>query len=376
MRPQHSQSRAEALAARATVAVVTALPKEIAAMEAMLDDPVDHSTPGRAPGEYVLGEVPSKEGSTHAVVVVCSSAGEDLAAAHLSVLLERFPRIESVLMVGIAGAAPDPTKPEHDVRLCDVVVSDSSGVKQYDFDKETFKGGVLKKEPRFPPRPPGARLLNAVAELERLELSGSRPWEGHLRRGKKLKWTRLPTAPDELHATDEPSQIVARLSDVNRRPKKPMVFRGPIASANKLLKNAKLRDELRDTYGVKAVEMEAAGVADAAWLASAGYLVIRGTCDYCDEYKCDPWQGRAALVAAAYARAVLERTRSADLTPSDCATIGSEATSDRDEQGSTGSCSSDAKKAEHTDSASQDVNGRSSIIEALRNKPCSFPSWK
>ena len=357
MRPQHSQARAEALAARATVAIITALPKELAAMEAMLDHPVDHSTPGRAPGEYVLGEVPSKEGGTHAVVAVCSSAGEDLAAAHLSVLLERFPKIESVLMVGIAGAAPDTSKSEHDVRLCDIVVSDSSGVKQYDFDKETFKDGVLKKEPRFPPRPPGARLLSAAAELERLELNGIRPWEAHLRRGKKLKWTRLPTAPDELHSTTDPTQIVMRLNDPNRRPKKPMVFRGPIASANKLLKNAKLRDELRETYGVKAVEMEAAGVADAAWLASVGYLVVRGTCDYCDEYKCDPWQGRAALVAAAYARAVLERTRSADPTPSNCAITGFEAAPGRNEHESKQNCSNDVRTVEHVDSAPHDING-------------------
>jgi len=35
-------------------------------------------------------------------------------------------------------------------------------------------------------------------------------------------------------------------------------------------------------------------------------LVVRGICDYCDDNKNDLWQGYAAVVAAAYTRALLE----------------------------------------------------------------------
>jgi nucleoside phosphorylase len=47
---------------------------------------------------------------------------------------------------------------------------------------------------------------------------------------------------------------------------------------------------LRNRFGVKAVEMEAASVADAAWEPQVGYLVIRGVSDYCDPGKNDRWQ--------------------------------------------------------------------------------------
>jgi hypothetical protein len=89
-----------------------------------------------------------------------------------------------------------------------------------------------------------------------------------------------------------------------------------IRSANVLLKDAAKRDALRDTFKVKAVEMEASGVADAAWEHTVGYLVVRGICDHCDAHKDDAWQMYAAVVAAAYARAVLEQTRSNDPGPS------------------------------------------------------------
>ena len=62
---------------------------------------------------------------------------------------------------------------------------------------------------------------------------------------------------------------------------------GPIASGNRLVKNVKLRERLLKTFSVKAIEMEAAGVADDAWLQQTGYFVVRGTCDYCDEHKND-----------------------------------------------------------------------------------------
>jgi hypothetical protein len=54
------------------------------------------------------------------------------------------------------------------------------------------------------------------------------------------------------------------------------------------------------------VEMEGFGIAEATWNLGRGYLVVRGICDYCDSHKNDVWQGYAAVVAAAYARAVLE----------------------------------------------------------------------
>lgn len=304
-----ARERAESLASLATVAVLTALPVEQAAMQLMLDGPVQYSTPGNAPGEYWLGTVPSTDGREHVVVLGPCSVGENLAAANATILFERFSRIETVIMVGIAGAVPDPTKPEEDVHLGDVVVCNGDGVVQYDYDKEVLKAGGVTSEPRHPPRPPSSRLAAAAEELRSGAMLNRRPWEEYFARADDFSWARRPTTPDELHSHETPERKIERLADPDRARGRPRIFSGRIASGNKLLKNAKLRERLRCTFGVRAVEMEASGVADASWLQRAGYFVVRGTCDYCDEYKNDAWQGYAAMIASAYTRALLEQTR-------------------------------------------------------------------
>jgi nucleoside phosphorylase len=303
------------LAIQATVAVLTALPAEQAAMELMLDSPVQYSTPGNAPGEYWLGTVPSKDGREHCVVLGRCAVGENLAAANATILFERFPRIETVIMVGIAGAVPDPSKLEADVRLGDIVVCNSDGVIQYDYEKELRKAGKVTTESRHPPRPPSARLAAAAEELRSGALLNRRPWEEHFARADGHSWAQRPTSSDDLHSHLAPHEVLERLVDLDRARGMPRVFSGRIASGNKLLKDAKLRERLRSTFGVRAVEMEASGVADASWLQRAGYFVVRGTCDYCDDHKNDEWQGYAAMIAAAYTRALLGQTRA--MTPPD-----------------------------------------------------------
>jgi len=89
--------------------------------------------------------------------------------------------------------------------------------------------------------------------------------------------------------------------------RQPKLHYGLIGSSNLLLKEPRLRDRLRDEYKVRAIEMEGSGIATATWVSgNAGYLLIRGICDYCDSHKNDMWQGYAAVVAAAYARALIE----------------------------------------------------------------------
>ena len=75
---------------------------------------------------------------------------------------------------------------------------------------------------------------------------------------------------------------------------------GPIGSGDKLMKNARKRNELRDKYNVIDLEMEAAGTMNRIPVG-----VIRGVCDYGDEHNEKVWQPYAAAMAAAYAKAVL-----------------------------------------------------------------------
>src|SRR5947209_20546039 len=120
-----------------------------------------------------------------------------------------------------------------------------------------------------------------------------------------MKLTRPDPHKDVIISSTEPGNMVSHPKDPKRKTREPRIFIGPIASANTLLKDAALRDDLRDRFGVKAFEMEAAGVASASWDVGVGYLVVRGICDYCDDNKNDLWQEYAAVVAAAYTRALL-----------------------------------------------------------------------
>jgi nucleoside phosphorylase len=221
-----------------------------------------------------------------------------------TLLLQHFPVVEAIVMTGIAGGVPNPDKADDHVRLGDVVVSGERGVIQYDFVKKTSK----VNEVRASPRPPHPRLLEAVRLLEADALSGSRPWEKLAERAKHLEGAARPEGTwDVLHASRTPFEPVDHPVDRKRRAGQPRIFRGPVASGNVLMKDPVWRDKLREQHGAKAVEMEGSGVADATWEHARGYLVVRGICDYCDGFKNDDWHMYAAIVAAAYTRALLER---------------------------------------------------------------------
>ncbi len=101
------RDRAEAMARRVTVGIVTALPEERAAVLAMLDRPVQWTTAGRGAGRvYDLGEIPAKDGGRHVVALALAGMGNNSAASRGALLLSHFPEIEAILMVGIAGGVP------------------------------------------------------------------------------------------------------------------------------------------------------------------------------------------------------------------------------------------------------------------------------
>jgi nucleoside phosphorylase len=85
-----------------------------------------------------------------------------------------------------------------------------------------------------------------------------------------------------------------------RRDTIPHVHYGIIVSGNQAVKDAVVRDRLRDDFHALRVEMEAAGLMN-----SFPCLVIRGICDYADSHKDDLWQRYAAATAAAYAKELL-----------------------------------------------------------------------
>lgn len=290
------------------LAIIAALPKEFAAVEVMLDQHEDIIIPAD-PGRYTVGVI----GSHPVVVTLLPKMGTNLATAISSHLLRSFPHICDILMVGIAGGVPDPKNAENHVRLGDIVVSMDRGVIQFDLGKleQIIHEGELPYGHftiRDSDPPPSARLQQAAKLLEARRLRKEYPWEQYIGRATVLENAmRPPNTKDILYDSTDPSKVISHPNDKTRRSRKPKLHYGLIGSSNTLLKEPQLRDRLRDDHRVRAIEMEGSGIAAATWVSGkTGYLLIRGICDYCDSHKNDMWQGYAAAVAAAYARALIE----------------------------------------------------------------------
>jgi nucleoside phosphorylase len=289
---------------RPGLAILTALPKEYAAVRALLDDLVMHSeTDHHGTRHYAFGTMPARGGSRHEIALTIVGVGNNISAVATTQLLNDLPSVRTVILSGIAGGVPNTAKAEDHVRLGDIVVSGDHGIIQYDFVKEETSRVVS----RHPPRPASSNLVRAARMIEADALFGARPWDGLIDHVlTALNWKRPPESTDVLVASDDPSVILRHPKDPLRVRRRSRVFVGPIASANTLLKSPERRDLLRDLYGVKAVEMEGSGTADAAWMSQAQHFVVRGICDYCDSRKGDAWQTYAAAAAAGYLGAILK----------------------------------------------------------------------
>lgn len=281
------------------IGVITALPMEYAAMKVMMKEPGEHYFEGKGAGHrFCIGEISSANGKYHRVVLALCGMGNNSAAIRATNVLNHFPSIEALIMTGIAGGIPSYKKDNNQVRLGDIIVSE--GIIQYDYIKESQSGFECRSKP---PKP-SPKLIEAVQFLKTYEYEGKFPWHLFIDQMKENPLYSKPSIETDL-LYDQDNNLCQHPEDITRT-QYPKVFFGEIASANILLKNPIRRDELKSQYNVLGVEMEASGIADAAWDNDVGYLVVRGICDYCDMHKNDLWQQYAALVAAAYTRAVIE----------------------------------------------------------------------
>ncbi|VUC37457.1 unnamed protein product [Clonostachys rosea] len=301
-----------------TVGWVCALPIELAAARAMLDE-VHEELPRFLKHDnncYTLGRI-----GRHNIVIAalpCGEYGTSTAASVVSNMRHSFPNIRIGLMVGIGGGAPS-TK--HDVRLGDVVVSlpenGKSGVIQYDYGK-TFQGKRIHNT-RVLNQPPSIMrtVINVLKTDEELHGNQLRDViETAYDRYPKLRnnYSRPDAKTDRLYRSDithDEQLCCTNYDDASRlveRPlrtgleNEPVIHYGTIASGNQVMRDASLRDKLASEQDVLCFEMEAAGIMN-----ELPTLVIRGISDYADTHKNDVWQRYASLSAAAYARKLLNR---------------------------------------------------------------------
>ncbi|KXH64748.1 hypothetical protein CNYM01_02062 [Colletotrichum nymphaeae SA-01] len=301
---------------RYTIAWICALPTELVAAEAMLDEKHDTLPSGAFYGNsytidtntYTLGSI---EG--HNVIITCLPAyqyGTNNAANVVTNLVRTFPSTRLALMVGIGGGVPSSAR---DIRLGDVVVG--TRTMQYDLGK-IVAGAEIQ-------RTAIARTLHhsfgkaiTVLRAKHDRVSSQVPsilkdrFKTLLHYGRPTDADRLflktydhPESADTCDDCDQTQLMTRRTRSDNN----PVIHYGAIASGNQVMKNATERDIAARSLEVVCFEMEAAGIMDIV-----PCLPIRGICDYADSHKNKAWQRYAAAAAAACARELLSVLPSAD----------------------------------------------------------------
>ena len=269
---------------------------------------------------YTLGSI-----QEHNVVIAgLPTAGNASAATVVAQMAGTFRQLRFGLLVGIGGGVPTQTD-EGYIRLGHVVVSkptgEHSGAIQYDHGKAEV--GQFRRTGALAP-PPHVLLSAAQRMSVACALASTDPLTNHLQRVNtsrpRLRRYKHPGAindslyePDYVHSDRkascqkcgcDPGRKVDRDiegSNEEDREKEEeqyvVVHRGTVAVGEKVMRDGLQRDKLAQEHDILCFEMEAAGA-----LNDFPCLVIRGISDYSDSHKNDIWHGRAAAVAAAYAR--------------------------------------------------------------------------
>ncbi|KAF5642374.1 hypothetical protein F52700_3170 [Fusarium sp. NRRL 52700] len=283
---------------RYRVGIICALPKELMAVRALLDEThVGLKNSKDDYNKYTLGRM-----GPHNVVATCLAEYGTNSAARTAGDMKRSFSLRFCLLVGIGGGVPSA---QHDIRLGDVVVGES--VVQYDLGKETEKEGFQRKYQPLQTPPP---LLKSVINSMRGDPDlSSNPLDSHLHTimsKERMSNYRHPGSDRDIlfesctkcSSSPEPCRLPRMCQ--RRQNLVAKIHYGIIASGNSVIGNATIRDQKAAELKVICFEMEAAGVVNAV-----PCLVIRGICDYCDDKKNDEWQEYAAATAAAYAKLLL-----------------------------------------------------------------------
>jgi nucleoside phosphorylase len=291
-----------------TIGWVCALPIELAAATALLDEehegfPYNDNDPNL----YTLGRI-----GEHNVVIACLPAGQigiSSAASVATWMRLKYTSIRFALMVGIGGGVPSV---EADIRLGDVVISQphatNGGVVQYDFGK-TGLGGRLTPT-GFLNSPPTV-LLKAVAKLRSNHFIGRSRLSMHLATIVHSEDFQCNNAGPDILFESTYEHIGGSTCDgcnkeriVERATRTSLdifVYYGTIAIGNQVMKDGVTRDRISAELGsILCFEMEAAGLMN-----NFLCLVIRGIYNYTDLHKNKSWQPYAAAAVAACTKEIL-----------------------------------------------------------------------
>ena len=283
------------------ILILTALDKEIQALTDLLGKSREDFSLESERIQYPHYKIGNKD-----VVLAQSGMGNNLSSAVATKMFNKYPTIKYVIMVGIAGGIPNAQDKVKHIRLGDIVISGDKGIIQHDMGKETVNGRIYN----FNPRPPCATLLkNATRLVGRTGKNEFSYWSKYDKlliidedKYKRQQHTTLNDTP-WLENTEIELPSIPDGYDEYR----PRIHIGSIASGNSVIKSSDFRNQLvKDFPDIKAVEMEASGLADASWLVGKDCFIVRGICDFCNPDKTKEWQEYAAAVAAAFTCELIE----------------------------------------------------------------------
>jgi nucleoside phosphorylase len=299
-----------------TVAWICALPVEMAAAQALLDE-VHQDLPSKPKDNnaYILGRL----GKHNIVVAGLPFGGYNNASATVvaTQLISSFQSVRFALVVGIGGGVPSE---KMDIRLGDIVVG-KPGIKHggvVSFDSIEASANGYPQRVHMLDQPPQI-LSTALMRLQSLHLTRNNQVESILgeiktRIGQNAQKFARPIRADRLFAVDYNHVDASyRTCDscnarktVHRRPRNssaPIIHYGLIASTDRMVHDSIVRDRLSQEFRVDCIETGAAGV-----VRVLPCLTIRGISHYADSHRSHDWDGYAAAVAGAYAKELLSVT--------------------------------------------------------------------
>lgn len=251
----------------------------------------------------------------HNVVIATLPAGQEYgtgsAAALASQVRKSFPNLWFGPLVGVAAGLPDLSRrPRRDIRLGDVLVAlpegDTAALVAYDLGKNVGDDGFRPLRLGHVLAQTETIVRSAIGKIRLYSPTESEAFLSFYERIRKKEHEdgdfRDPgQGKDILYDFDQHGVGYTVLRTPRSSQHRTRVWYGPIGSGEKLMRNFRQRDQLRDKYNLIGLEMEAAGTMNRIAVG-----VIRGVCDYGDEHKNKEWQPYAAAMAAAYAKAVLQ----------------------------------------------------------------------
>jgi nucleoside phosphorylase len=264
---------------------------------------------------YAIFSVPIKANKACAVALArCSEQGNDVSQQVASDMIRDMdPQL--LLVVGIAGGVPN-----NEFTLGDVIISS----RIHNFNVSAFNQGDITFDSKGGIHPFVSNITASLPMYENLLASwNERDSIGGTRPSVDLFWAQSNVYGDTKWRKDVLKSLNSHFGESVSQARLPLFKTGSIASSNSLMKDTKIPTRwLESARGILAVEMESAGVLQAAQQINKQYpvMAIRGMSDIIGLKRDERWTAYACQSVGAFTCAfvkagIVEPQDSSTITP-------------------------------------------------------------